>query len=110
MPDNFTSPADTRHVPRSQVIAAIHAFADFLAAHPELPAPTVLASDSIITDMRPGETKAEAADRWFEEHQAQRVYHGETGSMATIVIASAEAHGITIDYRAHAIHDHARPL
>lgn len=111
MPDNVTSPADTRSVPRSQVIAAIHAFADFLAAHPELPAPGSVFSDAFVTDIRDGESVAEAMERWKDEHEAQRVFHGEAGSMATLVIASPDAHGVAIHYRAHGLNaDRARPL
>lgn len=103
MPDNFTSPADTRRVPRSQVIAAIHSFADYLAEHPELPAPHTFTAHATLTDVRDGETANEAATRWVHMHGLDQgaIFDGEYTAMVTVPVASSDLHGIRIDYDGH---------
>lgn len=113
MPDNFTAPADTQGITRSQKIAAIHAFADFLAEHPELPMPTVVHCSATIADIRPGETASQAAERWADTHGVDKgaIFESQYTVSVTLPVATREAHGIQIGYSGHVHRSGAeRPL
>ena len=84
---------------RAAVIAAVHAFADFLAEHPEMPAPTMISALRFIHphDEADESTRVSAVTRWAKANDAKI---GETSAAVTasLTIADWHLHGVRIDY------------
>lgn len=113
MPDNLPAAADTRGEQRARAIAAIHAFADHLAEHPELPMPHGVTAVAMLGDAAPGKSAEGLALDWADANglDASAVYGGESTVMITLPIAGRELHGIEIHYSGHFMRaDPARPL
>ena len=88
---------------RAAVIAAIHAAADFLAAHPEYPTPrSVELMPDILTEQDEIDEKLRVAGllQWAATVGAS-LFEGSTGIMATASIATTAEHGVRIEYRRH---------
>lgn len=100
------SPLPTRTPGRAQIIAAIHAYADWLAEHPEIPAPEMIHASHHVHDGSLPE-RIDQVDRfaYAQEVEARRL---ENTVYATLPVMDKGAHGVAIW---HDIQTHTeRPL
>jgi hypothetical protein len=105
----MTTPMTNEPHGRAMRIAAIHAFADWLADHPNVPIPT-----SVIGTFHVDERTE--IDEWTRVASVLSVLHaigappteGDRTVQGDLQIASTAAHGIDIMYRA-AAHKDRRP-
>lgn len=102
MPDNSPAAADTRGEQRARAIAAIHAFADHLALHPELPMPHDITATALLGDGVPGPAE-DLALEWADANglDASAVYLGDYTVMVTLPVADRKLYDIGIRYSGH---------
>jgi hypothetical protein len=91
------SPAlEQRQPGRAQVIAAIHAYADFLADHPDLPIPHKLEATHYLSS----ESRDPAANRamlhGFARRESIEVTRQGATLWAELVVCDSAAHGLQI--------------
>jgi hypothetical protein len=83
---------------RAAKIAAIHALADWLAEHPEIPAPDTVHCYSHAD--RRGTEIDDLADlrKWADANGFAEPYRGTTTAGTSLTVAAAAAHGVFISY------------
>lgn len=88
------SPLPTRTPGRAQIIAAIHAYADWLAEHPEIPAPRRINASHHVHDGSLSE-RIDHVDRfaYAQEVEARRT---ENTVFALLPVMDSAAHGVDI--------------
>jgi hypothetical protein len=95
---------------RAMRIAAIHAFADFLADRPDLPMPQSIVAQYTVT-------ANDEIDEWTRVASVMSVLHGMAASpyegehtvQGDLAVATLKLHGIEITYRAAAMKDPTPP-
>lgn len=91
---------------RGAIIAAIHAFADWLAEHPETPAPTSLRASAILfSDQIPDEATRIGDVVEFGTVNGARLEETNQGVNAQLRVFAQAEHGINIDYNLWASFD-----
>jgi len=86
--------------PRARTIAAIHAYADWLAEHPEIPAPNCVTAfhHTVYTDVPDGR---EVARRFAAGNDVELIDHSSQGRPtlhATVIVMDRAAHGLYIEH------------
>ena len=96
-----TDPALTPDTKRAAVVAALHAAADYFAAHPELPVPfELLMTGPNITSRDEVDEQLRVAGllQWAAAAGAT-LFEGSTGVIASVPIATTGQHGVAVTYR-----------
>jgi hypothetical protein len=99
---------------RAARLAAIHMFADWLAAHPDVPVPDIMATYSISSDVEPDQATRYREIELLAERLGAREYgskYGDHSPQFDYVVAAPKVHGIEITYRGSTFSDeHDRRL
>jgi hypothetical protein len=94
---------------RAAVIAAIHAFAEWLGEHPEVPAPTYLTAThtTYAHDELDERTRMAAVIDWANANDAQ-LMETESAVHARLCVLAESVHGVGVTYDRLAFKDESR--
>jgi hypothetical protein len=82
---------------RAQIIAAVHAYADFLAEHPEIPAPSTVTGTFHQHEPREDAGRVAYVERYADAQEIE-LDRGDTSMWARLPIAVKVLHGVEITH------------